>query len=60
MPREAFNRAITDPVLQQSLLTAQTDAEERYNIDSTPTFIINRTAHPGEMSYAQFAGLLEA
>ena len=58
MPRDAFDRAISDEALQKSLLSAQTDAEERYNIDSTPTFIINRQSHPGELTYAQFAALL--
>ena len=60
MPRDAFDKAIADTALQQNLLKAQTDAEERYNIDSTPTFIINREAHPGELTYAQFAALLTA
>jgi protein-disulfide isomerase len=58
MPRDAFDRAINDTALQNELLAAQTAGEERYNIDSTPTFIVNGVAHPGELTYAAFAALL--
>ncbi len=58
MPREAFDKAIADTALQNGLLAAQTAAEERFNIDSTPTFIVNGVAHPGELTYAQFTALL--
>jgi protein-disulfide isomerase len=58
MPRDAFDKAINDTALQNELLAAQTAAEERYNIDSTPTFIVNGVAHPGELTYAAFAALL--
>jgi protein-disulfide isomerase len=58
MPRDAFDKAINDTALQNALLAAQTAAEERYNIDSTPTFIVNGVAHPGELTYAAFAALL--
>jgi protein-disulfide isomerase len=59
MPRDAFDRAINDQALQQAMIKAQTEAEEKYNIDSTPTFIINRTAHAGELTYDQFVALLQ-
>ena len=58
MPRDAFDKAIADQKLQDALIAAQTAAEERYNIDSTPTFIINGVAHPGELSFAQMTALL--
>jgi protein-disulfide isomerase len=41
-------------------LAAQGEAEQKYHIDSTPTFIINGKPHPGEMTYDQFAALVSA
>ena len=58
MPREAFDTAIADTALQNAILAAQTAAEERFNIDSTPTFIVNGVSHPGELTFAQFTALL--
>jgi protein-disulfide isomerase len=58
LPRDAFDRALADDALKTALLQAQTEAEQKYNIDSTPTFIINGKPHAGELTYAQFAALL--
>jgi protein-disulfide isomerase len=58
MPRSAFDAAVNDEALKNSLLAAQSEAETKYNIDSTPTFIVNGKAHPGEMTYAEFAALV--
>jgi protein-disulfide isomerase len=60
MPRDTFDKVIADQTLQNALLAAQTAAEERYNIDSTPTFIINGVAHPGELTLDQLTALLTA
>jgi protein-disulfide isomerase len=58
MPRTAFDQATNDEALRTALLDAQTEAEKKYNIDSTPTFIVNGKAHPGEMTFAEFAALV--
>jgi protein-disulfide isomerase len=58
MSRDSFNNAIADDTLKGEILAAQAAAEQKYNIDSTPTFIINGKAHPGEMTYAQFAAII--
>jgi len=60
MPRSAFDRAIDDKALEEALLSQQSDAEQKYNIDSTPTFIVNGTPHPGELSFEQFSAMLVA
>lgn len=56
MPRTAFDAATNDDALRQALLTAQSQAEEKYKIDSTPTFVVNGKAHPGEVTLADIAG----
>jgi protein-disulfide isomerase len=60
MPRAAFDKAIDDKALEEALLGQQSEAEQKYNIDSTPTFIVNGTAHPGELSFEQFSAMLVA
>jgi 2-hydroxychromene-2-carboxylate isomerase len=55
MSRDAFTLAVGDDTLKGEILAAQAEAEQKYHIDSTPTFIINGKPHPGEMSYDQFA-----
>lgn len=54
MPRAAFDRAINDESLKNAILAAQAEAEKKWSIDSTPTFIINGKAHPGEMHADDF------
>ncbi len=58
LSRAAFDRALADDGLKTALLQAQSEAEQKYNIDSTPTFIINGKPHAGELTYEQFAALL--
>jgi protein-disulfide isomerase len=60
MSRDSFNLAISDETLKSEILAAQSAAEQKYSIDSTPTFIINGKPHPGEMTYAQFAAIVGA
>jgi protein-disulfide isomerase len=60
MSRDSFNTAISDDTLKGEILAAQAAAEQKFSIDSTPTFIINGKAHPGEMTYAQFAAIIGA
>ncbi len=60
MPREMFDRVIADSTLKAGILAAQAEAEKQYNIDSTPTFIIDGRAHTGEagVTYEAFAKLI--
>ena len=60
MPRDTFNKVTNDDALRTAMLAVQTEAEQKYNIDSTPTFIINGKSVSGEMTYDRFAALLIA
>ena len=60
MPRAEFDKVTEDQGLQQALLDARTEAEEKYKVDSTPTFIVNGKSHSGEMTYDRFAALVTA
>jgi protein-disulfide isomerase len=60
MSREMFDRVTSDEALKAEILGAQAAAEKQYNIESTPTFIINGKAHAGEVDFATFAGWVGA
>ncbi len=60
MSEADFSAAINNTALQNFILAEQRRAEEKYHVDSTPTFIINGKPHPGEMPYADFAKLIAA
>ena len=60
MPRDSFDKVTNDDALRTAMLAAQTEAEQKYNIDSTPTFIINGKAQSGEMPYDRFAAQMIA
>lgn len=55
MPRDVFDKAIADDTLKNAILSAQVEAEKKYSIDSTPTFIVNGKPLVGEQTYAAFA-----
>jgi 2-hydroxychromene-2-carboxylate isomerase len=60
MPRAEFDKVTEDQQLQQELLDARTEAEDKYHVDSTPTFIVNGKSHSGEMTYDRFVALVTA
>ena len=55
MPRADYNAALANDKLKQFILDGQQEAEKMYNVDSTPSFIINGTLYPGAMEYPDFA-----
>lgn len=54
MPRSLFDTVVADEGLKAAILAAQAKAEQSYNIDSTPTFIVNGHAHSGETDIETF------
>ncbi|MDA8048710.1 MAG: thioredoxin domain-containing protein [Rhodospirillales bacterium] len=60
MSQAAFQAAINNKALENFILEEQRHAEQKYRVDSTPTFIINGHPHPGDMPYVEFAKLIAA
>jgi protein-disulfide isomerase len=60
MSRDLFDRVTSDDTLRSEILAAQSQVEKLYNIDSTPSFIINGHLHAGEADYATFAAWVGA
>ena len=55
MSASTFEQVTSDAAYEKALIAEQDQGQKRYKIDSTPTFIFGSTAHPGELSYADFA-----
>ncbi len=60
MPRAVFDTAVNDAGLRTAILTEQQGGVDKYQIDSTPTFVINEKPHAGEQSYDAVARLVAA
>ncbi len=60
MPRATFDATLKDDKLRTAILTAQDAASKKYNVNSTPTFVINEKPFPGERSYEEISQLVAA
>lgn len=58
--REAYEACLSDNAAIDRILKRQTDGRDRYNIASTPSFVVNGTPVIGNQSYEEFNRVLEA
>jgi protein-disulfide isomerase len=58
MSRETFDKAVADNALRTWVLQQQQADQDRWKIDSTPSFVINGQKYSGEMSYDAFRKLI--
>jgi protein-disulfide isomerase len=58
MSRETFEQAISDDDLRNWILQQQKEDQTNWNIDSTPSFVIDGKKYSGEMSYEAFRKIL--
>jgi protein-disulfide isomerase len=56
MDRATFDSTLANTAFQDWILAQQKTAEDKYGIDSTPSFIINGRKVAGEMAYDKFIG----
>ncbi len=55
MDQGTYQAAIHNDKLKAFILQEQQDGEKQYNVNATPTFIINGKIFPGAMEYTDFA-----
>lgn len=60
MSRDTYDKTVRDEALKQFILTEQANGEKKYNVNSTPTFVINDKALPGAVAYDAFLKTVEA
>jgi len=58
MSRATFDQAIADNALRTWILQQQDADQKRWNIDSTPSFVINSQRYSGEMDFESFNKLI--
>ncbi len=58
MSRATFDKAVADTDLRNWILQQQQADQDKWKIDSTPSFVINGQRYSGEMSYDAFRKLI--
>jgi len=58
MSRTTFDQAIADNDLRNWILQQQQIDQDRWKVDSTPSFVVNGQKYAGEMSYDAFSKLI--
>jgi protein-disulfide isomerase len=58
MGRPTFDQAVGDTDLRNWILQQQQQDEDKWKVDSTPSFVINNQKYSGEMSFDAFQKLL--
>lgn len=54
MDREAFNAVANDQDFLRAILQQRLEAEQRFQIRATPSFLFNSRLHTGGLSFAEF------
>lgn len=60
MDRQAFDAALANKKLRTFILDELNTAEKKYNVNSTPTFLINGRKREGAVSFKTFSSWLDA
>jgi protein-disulfide isomerase len=58
MDQTTYDAALANTKLKNFILAGQQEAETMYNVNATPTFIINGKVYPGAMEYDDFASTI--
>ena len=58
LSEETFNDILMDKELEEWILSMRVDGTKKFNIQSTPSFIINGEVHSGNMPFSKFEKLL--
>jgi protein-disulfide isomerase len=56
---EAVEACLSDKALEDAILQGRLDAQQKYGVKSTPTFIINGRVYSGNKSIDEFAAILD-
>jgi protein-disulfide isomerase len=59
MERTAFDRAVADTQLRDWILSRAQDAQSHWNVNATPSFLVDGKLYEGAMAASDFAALLK-
>jgi protein-disulfide isomerase len=57
--RQKFEACLADKALGDKILSYRLEAVEKYNVGSTPSFVINGTTHAGALSFEEMDKILK-
>jgi len=57
---DKFKQCLTDQAMQQKIINSRKDAEDKYQVNSTPTFIINDQKLEGARDFNVFQSVIDA
>jgi protein-disulfide isomerase len=57
--KKAFEACMTDRALGDSILATRLNGSQKFEINSTPSFVINGKMHPGAFTIEQFADIID-
>ena len=58
MGKEEFDACMKNKELMDGILKGELEAQQKYKVEATPSFIVNDVLHEGNMSLEQFDGIL--
>ena len=58
MSRATFDKAKADEALFKWILSEQQDAQKKYGVDSTPTFVVNNEVQKGHLTFDRLKKLI--
>lgn len=59
LPRDKVRACLADKALEDRVLQARLDGQRQFDIRSTPTFVINGKAYPGNRTVDEFAAIID-
>jgi protein-disulfide isomerase len=59
LPRDQVRACLNDPAMENAVLQMRLDGQNRFDIGSTPTFIINGRAYAGSRTVDEFAAIID-
>jgi protein-disulfide isomerase len=59
LDKATYEKCVNDEAALDRIIEKQTDGRDRYNVTSTPTFVVNGTPVAGNRPYDEFKSILE-
>jgi protein-disulfide isomerase len=59
MGEQAIEACLSDKALEEGILSARLEGQQKYGVSSTPTFIVNGKAYSGNRSIDEFAAIID-
>ena len=56
---QQIEACLSDKALEEAILSSRLEGQQRFSVQSTPTFVINGKVYPGNKSIEEFAAILD-